>query len=72
MAKEKGINKIALNAETLCGIVSDWLNSGGPFSKLPVKVTAVKATYDETFDFTFEQGKPEKVAPKVNPMKDQA
>lgn len=60
MAKEKGINKIALNADTLCGIVGDWLNSGGPFANNAVRVTGVKATYDETFDFTFEKAKTEK------------
>jgi hypothetical protein len=58
MAKAKGNNKISLNAETLCEIVSDWLNSGGPFAKSPITVTGVKGTYDDTFDFTFEQGKP--------------
>jgi len=61
MAKAKGENKISLNTETLCDIVSDWLNSGGPFSKSPITVTGVKGSYDDTFEFTFEQGKPEKV-----------
>jgi hypothetical protein len=60
MAMAKGENKITLNTETLCDIVSGWLNSGGPFAKNPVNVTSVKGKYDDTFDFTFEQGKPEK------------
>ncbi len=59
MARTKGKNTITLNGATLCDIVQDWLNAGGPFAKSPVKVTDVKSeTYNETFSFSFEQNEP--------------
>ena len=64
MAMAKGKNSITLNSATLCEIVSEWLNSGGPFAKNPVKVTDLKATsYNESYEFAFTQsvsGKTEK------------
>ncbi len=61
MARTKGINKISLNKSTLCEIVQDWLNSGGPFTKNPVTVTDAEARgYDGMFDFTFGPGSEDK------------
>lgn len=53
MAKGKGINKITLNEQALCLVISDWLNSGGQFSKTPITILSAKQNYEETFDFTF-------------------
>ena len=59
MARARGKNMIALNGATLCDIVQDWLNAGGPFAKSPVKVTEVKSeAYDDRFSFSFEQNEP--------------